>query len=106
MSEQKEESPKKMSKEEVEKRKAEMTAWHKEQIPFLETQFQYEDLLTKIQQAHTNRLEAEYKWIQLKAAMMENLTPDEVQEKPGSEAAKEPTMTATRTLKKEPNANQ
>ena len=97
MSEQKEESPRKMTPEEVEKRKAEMTAWHKEQIPFLETQFKYEDLLTKIQLAHTDRLEAEYKWIQLKSAMMEKLTPEEVEE-PAS--AKAP-MTATRTLKKE-----
>ena len=97
MSEQKEESPRKMTPEEVEKRKAEMTAWHKEQIPFLETQFKYEDLLTKIQLAHTDRLEAEYKWIQLKTAMMEKLTPDEVEEPAPVKAA----MTATRTLKKE-----
>jgi hypothetical protein len=104
MSEQKEETLKKITPEEMEKRKAEMTAWHKAQIPFLETQFTYENLLTQIQLAHTNRLEAEYKWIQLKAAMMENLTPDE-SEAPKSTSPKEPALTATRTLKKEEDAN-
>ena len=104
MSEQKAEDKPRLTKEEVEKRKAEMTIWHKEQIPFLETQFKYEDLLTKIQLAHTNRLEAEYKWIQLKAAMMEQLTPDDPEEgKPETKEAstKESVMTATRTLKKD-----
>lgn len=103
MSEQKEEAPKKLTKEEVDARKAEMTAWHKDQIPFLEIQFKYEDLITKIQVAHTERLEAEYKWIQLKAAMMENLTQEEAPRKQGPSEEAKPTMTATRTLKKEPN---
>jgi len=60
-----------LTKEEVVARKAEMTKWHKDQIPFLKTQFEYENLVTKVQQAITDRLEAEYKWVQLKAAMME-----------------------------------
>ena len=100
MSEQKVEEKPKLTKEEVEKRKAEMTAWHKEQIPFLETQHKYEDLITKIQVAVTDRLEAEYKWIQLKNAMMQNLTTPEVDETTDKDP-KNPTMTATRTLKKE-----
>lgn len=104
MSEQKEETLKKITPEEMEKRKAEMTAWHKEQIPFLEIQFKYEDLITKIQLAHTDRLEAEYKWIQLKAAMMENLTEPGTKEaisKTSGVTSKEPQMTATRTLQKD-----
>lgn len=100
MSEQKKEERPKLTKEEVEARKAEMTAWHQEQIPFLEIQFKYENLLTQIQQAHTDRLEAEYKWIQLKAAMMQAV-PQEGEPKTETSS----TMTATRTLKKEPNAD-
>jgi len=69
-----------LTKEEVEKKKAEMTEWHTRQIPFLETQLKYEDLLTKVQQSVTDRLEAEYKWLQIKAALMEKQVPQEINE--------------------------
>lgn len=71
MSETNDEKRAPLTKKEVEAKKAEMTKWHTDQIPFLETQLKYETLLTGVQQAITSRAEAEYKWLQIKSALME-----------------------------------
>lgn len=96
------EQEKTISKEEMEKRKAEITAFHKDQITFLETQFLYEDLLTRIEEARLRRAVAMVRHAQM-------LAPDEPEDKTKEEAktevkeapAEKPTMTATRTLKTE-----
>jgi len=58
MSEQKEQERPPISKEEMEKRKKEITQFHKEQIEFLTTQSTYEELLTKIEELRLRRMVA------------------------------------------------
>lgn len=102
MAEPKPEVKEPISREEMEKRKAEITAFHKDQITFLETQFLYEDLLTRIEESRLRRAVAMVRHAQM-------LAPEEPEEKakedtktdmvqPEEGAPKEPVF---RTLKKD-----
>lgn len=98
MSEQKAQEKEPISREEMERRKAEITKFHKEQIEFLETQFRYEDLLTQIEESRLRRAVAMVRHAQM-------LAPDEPEEKAKEEVKPEGKTEAptNRTLKKEKN---
>lgn len=98
MSEQKEP----ISRKEMEKRKAEITVFHKDQISFLETQLVYEDLLTRIEESRLRRAVAMIRHAQMLAPDEPDTTDPENPPIVSTEGAtKESVMTATRTLKKE-----
>jgi hypothetical protein len=99
MSEQKAQERPQISKEEMEKRKAEITAFHKDQIEFLTTQATYEELLTKVEELRLRRMVAV-----MRQAEVMGPPPEEGDKETPAPVTKEPNMTATRTLKKEPNA--
>jgi len=93
MTKEKEAPKEPLSKEELTRRKAEITAFHKEQIKFLSTQFDYEDLLAKIEEARLRRVMA-----MMRHAQVINPEPEESE---AQEPTPRPAMSATRTLKKE-----
>jgi hypothetical protein len=101
MSEQKEEGRPQITKEEMERRKAEITAFHKDQIDFLTTQVTYEELLTKVEELRLRRMVA----VMRQAEVMGPPPEEETDKDAPASASKEPAMTATRTLKKEQDAN-
>ena len=99
MSEQ--EQPKELTKEELQKRREEITAFYKENIKHLKVQKEYEELLRDIEQARAERIQSQMFLAQAYGAGQE-----EPQEDP-SEAAREFEMamaeegeTRTRTLKR------
>jgi hypothetical protein len=105
MSEQTEQTERKMTPEEMERRKSEINKFHKDQIEFLTTQYAYEELLTKIDEVRLRRMVALNRQAQMMAPEPEEAPAPEAT--PEAPVAQEPapTMTATRTLKKEENAN-
>lgn len=52
------EEAKKLSPKEIKEMRAKTEAWYDEQIPFLEKQFNYEDLVAKIEEAKLRKLHA------------------------------------------------
>ena len=96
MSEVKEPTETPISREEMERRKAEITKFHKEQIEFLETQFKYEELLTTIEELRLRRAVAMVRHAQMLAPE----EPEETASKEESKPATEPSKEGARTLKK------
>lgn len=68
-----------LSKEEIAKRRAEITAFYKESIEHLKIQEEYETLLLKIEEARAKRIQAQIALAQFYAA----------QEEPGQEGNEE-----------------
>ena len=99
MSEQ--ETPQELSKEELQKRREEITAFYKENIKHLKVQKEYEELLRDVEKARAERVQAQMFLAQAYAAS------EEPQEGEESEAARDFEMamadageTRTRTLKR------
>ena len=105
MSEQKQAPEQKMTPEEMERRKAEITKYHKEQIEFLNTQYAYEELLTKIDEVRLRRMVAINRQAQMMAPEPEETAPTPPVESE-TPVAHDGNLTATRTLKKDKDANQ
>jgi hypothetical protein len=105
MSEQKSTPEQKMTPEEMERRKAEITKFHKEQIEFLNTQYAYEELLTKIDEVRLRRMVAINRQAQMMAPEPEETVPTPPVESE-TPVAHDGNLTATRTLKKDKDANQ
>ena len=100
MSEQ--ETPQELSKEELQKRREEITAFYKENIKHLKVQKEYEELLRDVEKARAERVQAQMFLAQAYGAGQE-----EPQEDEESEAARDFEMamadageTRTRTLKR------
>ena len=93
-----------VSKEELDKKRKEVTAYYKEHIPSLKTQLQYEELLRDIEKCRAERLQA-----QMFVANTMAGPPEEPKSPAGAEFAKAQakqavTETVKRTLKRTENA--
>lgn len=82
-----------ISKEEMERRKNEINKFHTDQIPFLETQLKYENLLTEIEESRLRRAMS-----QIRMAQMLAPDPEEDPEENSNKDSDKPVM---RTLRKE-----
>ena len=76
-------SPETMSKEDTAKRRAEITKFYKDNITHLKVQLEYEKLMTEIEQARVQRIQAQMFLAQAYA------NPDEEQSEETREARKE-----------------
>jgi len=93
-----------VSKEELDKKRKEVTAYYKEHIPSLKTQLQYEELLRDIEKCRAERLQA-----QMFVANTMAGPPEEPKSQTGVEFAKAQAQqtaaeTVKRTLKRTENA--
>ena len=93
-----------VSKEELDKKRKEVTAYYKEHIPSLKTQLEYEELLRDIEKCRAERLQA-----QMFVANTMAGPPEEPKSQTGVEFAKAQAQqtaaeTVKRTLKRTENA--
>ncbi len=86
------ENPENLSPEELAARKEDMLTFYKESMPYLEAQFQYEKMLSEIDEMRLKRTQIQMTYAQMMAPPEEEGLMDEPQPEP---------KTKKRTLKKQ-----
>tara|TARA_R100000084_G_C4543600_1_gene96751 strand:+ start:157 stop:480 length:324 start_codon:yes stop_codon:yes gene_type:complete len=93
-----------VSKEELDKKRKEVTAYYKEHIPSLKTQLQYEELLRDIEKCRAERLQAQMFVANTMAGPPEAPKSEAGVEFAKAKAQQTATETVKRTLKRTENA--